>query len=757
MSILPVPERSRALFIGVDTFEHLEDLPAVGRNLSTLVNLFAEEVWGLGAEHSVQLLNPSSLREVDEAVFRTAEAASDTLLVYYAGHGLLDRKGQLYLAMPGSDERFVHSTALPYDWVRMGLAASSAQRCIVILDCCFSARAMGLQSSPSTMIELAEAEGTYVIAAAAENAVALAPPGEAYTAFTGALVSVLSDGVADASKLLDLNTVFTALKAILKRQGRPDPQSLERNQVGRLAFAKNPAYVPDRSGTPDTAVQELHRARSLADTLQAVADGVKDGLGYELACVHLVRPDGDLVAASFAGHPSIEDMIVGRITSRSAWDRLLETGERWGDLRFLPRGEGQAPNEDDLPNRHHLGPVPPLKDAWHPTDRLLAPIYTEYPEGDGRRELTGIICVDRPRSRRLPSQEQREALQSYAFHAGLAINQSRLRANMQRALVRLEREQTALRASEGSFRQAFEYAPSGLAISEMGGNKHGILLRTNDALCRLLGRPAPVLRRHKFYDFIHPEDANILMNTSADNGHAEVRLGLRDGTYIWVSLRHSVVADTADGPRFLLTHVEDIEERKLRELQLLHQVSHDSLTGLPNITDARARLSARLCNTPDKPTDQRNPPTDKSGARHTHLKAPDGSAQGGATSLAILLCDLDDFKPINDRFGHHTGDAVLIEVARRLSSASPDTCQVARVGGNEFAVLATGVTIAGAKQLAATLEAVIIPPISVDGRTIQVGASFAIGWAHCGMTADESFKAVGKQVFVEKQSRRERR
>lgn len=87
---------------------------------------------------------------------------------------------------------------------------------------------------------------------------------------------------------------------------------------------------------------------------------------------------------------------------------------------------------------------------------------------------------------------------------------------MQRALVRLEREQQALRASEESFRQAFEYAPSGMAIAEMGGDQHGRLLRTNDALCRLLGRPASVLRRYSFADLVHPEDIGTLLRTSAE-------------------------------------------------------------------------------------------------------------------------------------------------------------------------------------------------------------------------------------------------
>lgn len=183
----------------------------------------------------------------------------------------------------------------------------------------------------------------------------------------------------------------------------------------------------------------------------------------------------------------------------------------------------------------------------------------------------------------------------YAFQAAIAISNARLRSNMQRALVRLEREQQALRASEESFRQAFEYAPSGMAIAEMGGDQHGRILRTNDALCRLLGRPASAMRRYAFSDLVHPEDIGTLLRTSAEGGRAELRLGRRDGTYVWVSLRNSVVADAADGPRFLLTHVEDIEERKRREVQLAHRASHDSLTGLPNSAELRSRLSSRLC------------------------------------------------------------------------------------------------------------------------------------------------------------------
>ncbi|MGW1546823.1 diguanylate cyclase CdgB [Streptomyces sp. NPDC002346] len=527
------------------------------------------------------------------------------------------------------------------------------------------------------------------------------------------------------------------------------------------------------------AVADLNTARSLADTLQTVADGIVAGLGYELACVNLVRPDGDLVVAAFAGNSAAEALITGRVGSRASWERRLSMGECWDELCFIPHTDGWVLHDDDVPQWHTEGPEPRFEDEWHPEDRLYAPMYAS----GGGRDLLGVISVDRPRNGRRPGAWGREALQMYASQSAIAISNARLRANMQRALVRLEREQQALRASEESFRQAFEYAPSGMAIAEVGGDQHGRLLRTNDALCRLLGRPASVLRRYSFADLVHPEDIGTLLRTSAEGGRAELRLGRRDGTYLWVSLRNSVVADTTDGPRFLLTHVEDIEERKRHELHLAHRASHDALTGLPNSAELRARLSARLCERPHSTTaatavealdaaygDVEDVDARTHGFRadgfeadavagggpydhHVHAVAPDSEQDDGMKGLAVLFCDLDGFKSINDRFGHHTGDAVLIEVARRLTTCVRDGDTVARLGGDEFVVLADGLGAADAADLAVRLRNAIIPPIRVDGRAVRVGASFGIGWASCGMTAEEVLRSADQRMYVEKRSR----
>jgi diguanylate cyclase (GGDEF)-like protein/PAS domain S-box-containing protein len=521
---------------------------------------------------------------------------------------------------------------------------------------------------------------------------------------------------------------------------------------------------------------DMNTARSLADTLQTVANGVVTALGYELACVNLVRQDGDLVVAAFAGNQAAEALITGRVGSRESWERRLSMGETWGDLVFIPHTEGWVLDDDDVPQWYTDGPAPRFEDEWHPSDRLFAPMYSPGVQGGQCGELIGVLSVDRPRNGRRPGAWGREALQMYTFQAAIAISNARLRANMQRALVRLEREQQALRASEESFRQAFEYAPSGMAIAEMGGDQHGRILRTNDALCRLLGRPASAMRRYSFSDLVHPEDIGTLLRTSAEGGRAELRLGRRDGTYVWVSLRNSVVADAADGPRFLLTHVEDIEERKRRELQLAHRASHDSLTGLPNSAELRSRLSSRLCQRPThtgalESVDAAfgHPAFDANGHgfdfrqggteaydtfdHHVHTVAPQGERDDGSKGLAVLFCDLDGFKSINDRFGHNAGDAVLIEVARRLSQCVRDGDTVARLGGDEFVILADGLGKADAADLAVRLRNEIIQPIRAEGRAVRVGASFGIGWAHCGMTADEVLKSADERMYVEKRSR----
>ncbi|MFD4522764.1 caspase family protein [Streptomyces sp. NPDC058470] len=242
MDHLPCPERSQAVLIGASRYFHLDDLPAVQANVPALRALLCGPDAPFNTENCVALVDPATTVEVSKAVQKAAREATDTLLIYYAGHGLLDDKGDLHLAVPQSDNASVYDTAVPYDWIRRPIESTGAARRIVILDCCYGARAFGVQSE--SVIDLAEVDGTYVMAAARETAVALSPPGETFTAFTAELIETLSGGVPGAGELLDLNVIFRHVRGRLKARSRPTPLDLDRNGLGATPFIRNSAYVP---------------------------------------------------------------------------------------------------------------------------------------------------------------------------------------------------------------------------------------------------------------------------------------------------------------------------------------------------------------------------------------------------------------------------------------------------------------------------------------------------------------------------------
>lgn len=244
MTGLPDPHHSYAVLIGVAEYQHLENLPAVHNNLTALgAGLRDDRVWGLSRENCVVADGPRTVDEMLDPVAEAAQQATDTLLVYYCGHGLVDpRRSELHLALPGSNPQRIY-TSVPYGQVRDVLLDSRASRRIAILDCCYSGRALGQMASPiNAIVDEASAEGTYVLAAAAENRTALAPPGARYTAFTGELLAILSNGIGGYGPLLDLDSIFRQLLATLRSKGLPAPQKRDRNTAGQLTLIRNRAF-----------------------------------------------------------------------------------------------------------------------------------------------------------------------------------------------------------------------------------------------------------------------------------------------------------------------------------------------------------------------------------------------------------------------------------------------------------------------------------------------------------------------------------
>jgi diguanylate cyclase (GGDEF)-like protein len=133
-----------------------------------------------------------------------------------------------------------------------------------------------------------------------------------------------------------------------------------------------------------------------------------------------------------------------------------------------------------------------------------------------------------------------------------------------------------------------------------------------------------------------------------------------------------------------------------------HEAVHDPLTGLPNRTLLRDRLEHALA-----------------------LSQRSGRATG------VLFLDLDNFKQVNDLYGHATGDAVLVEFGRRLRTAVRPGDTVARLGGDEFVVVCEQVDEQVALALGRRLEAAVAASLVVEGVAHELSASvgIALGFA----------------------------
>ncbi|SDP87043.1 PAS domain S-box-containing protein/diguanylate cyclase (GGDEF) domain-containing protein [Actinopolyspora xinjiangensis] len=234
----------------------------------------------------------------------------------------------------------------------------------------------------------------------------------------------------------------------------------------------------------------------------------------------------------------------------------------------------------------------------------------------------------------------------------------------------------------------FDLVPVALFIvGESGG-----VLDANDAAGRLIGRDRTELLGTNEAS-LPGEGGSGPAATPESPLHGELRvLPHADGHTVYCQV-HTAVSVQHDGTRLWLKVAQDVTTQQQRIEQLHHRANHDELTGLPN----RQGLQAQL--------------------------APD-LAQGPPTGFAVLFCDIDNFKRVNDSWGHVIGDELLITVTRLLTDALPQDCRVGRFSGDEFLITCPDVAAhGGIETFAARVSGILRVSLPLGGRLVRISGS----------------------------------
>ncbi len=292
-----------------------------------------------------------------------------------------------------------------------------------------------------------------------------------------------------------------------------------------------------------------------------------------------------------------------------------------------------------------------------------------------------------------------------------------------------KRAEAALREAEERFRLAFEQAPIGMALVAL----HGRLQRVNRALCLLTGYGEDALLERSIDDLAHPEDIDAdlehmrdLLVGAINSYRVEKRLLTAAGHTVWTLLSVSVVRDAEGGPLHFIAQLEDVSERKLMEGRLRRLADYDSLTGVRNRRQFEHDLGCQL-----------------------------ESCRRYGEQAALLMIDLDQFKQINDTFGHKVGDDLLRAVATAVRRRLRATDKLARLGGDEFAVLLPHIGGARAASVAADLErCVAAATVNAGGISVSVGASIGIAQLDQKVGSTDAIVAVADEaMYARKRAR----
>jgi diguanylate cyclase (GGDEF)-like protein/PAS domain S-box-containing protein len=297
-----------------------------------------------------------------------------------------------------------------------------------------------------------------------------------------------------------------------------------------------------------------------------------------------------------------------------------------------------------------------------------------------------------------------------------------------------KRLESDLRVAEERYRLLVERVPAVVYVAEPGAD--GPWPYVSPQIEGMLGFTAQewLADPEMWFRQVHPDDQEIALGeeerilrggTGGGIFSATYRLRHRNGTTVWVRDDAIMLRDHEGHATFHGVLVDVTREKHLEE-RLEHQAFHDPLTALPNRQLFHDRVGHAL------------------ERRHTG-------------QVAVLFIDLDDFKTVNDSFGHDCGDEVLVAAAHRLQSCARAGDTVARLGGDEFALLVDDVTASQVTAVAdRVLDALSEPPVEFSGHSTILGASIGIAVAGPGETSETLLRNADLAMYEAKLEGRSR-
>jgi len=492
--------------------------------------------------------------------------------------------------------------------------------------------------------------------------------------------------------------------------------------------------------------------------LEDVCRTIAEVLGYGCVVVNVYRPAfDDMLTAAVVGSDESVKTLLGLTNPRDTWTPLLAD-------RFERRGAYFVPGDefdwDELGVKTYVPDLEPIDDpdAWNAEDALFVPLQ------DMNGDLLGVVSVDEPETGRRPTDDALDALVTIARHAALALRIAQSTANDVEHQRMLERVlEVSARLAEAEDAEEILQAVCDGIQDALGFDK--VVIELADGLDAPM---APVAASGWGLDEANPrqginlealeqlltEEFEVAGCYLLPADIAQARLGVDEvshrselngrGPHAWSRHWLMVPLTEPEGGRIGLIWVDDPRDRLLpsharlqalrlfanqavaalqsadQAVRLRHEALHDTLTGLPNRRAFMARLARE-------------------------------AAQAG-DGFALILCDMDNLKDVNDTFGHEAGDLALRLLGDALQTGLRRSDEAYRLGGDEFGVVLAGASRLDAervsRRLAAAVSVCAKPPLA------SIEASFGIAVLEPGENPEGLMGRADDALYRAKRRRR---